>query len=276
MRAETDLLPDSIVYDPFGISSESERESLLGEIAREEIIYTSLEQEYRAVEEDVFHQIVSSSPNILILGSSSDSVFQNTYNAVSASQTGIKDQVYRYIESRNYSAALSLNASLVSTESWIQSRRLVNERYLDSWCQSVYSFNPADYDTLLSLAMQSPHLYGDAVFSARVLLGLDPDDVPLTESGIVQKTVSEPSKMVFYPNPTTDKICFIAPESTSPFTTAIIDFHNAYGQWVEHTIISATTGVNCIPIKGNLKPGFYVVRISLNGKNYGTGKIVIR
>ena len=123
---------------------------------------------------------------------------------------------------------------------------------------------------------QSPFIYSDAVFSARVLLGLDPDDVPLPERGSVTSESVKQTGLIFFPNPTSDQICFVTPESVSPGTPLTIDLYNIFGQWVDQTLISAASGENCLTIKKKLDPGLYLLRVILDGKNLGIGKVVIR
>lgn len=275
--AQTDCSLDSTVYDPFSISSEEERESLLGSIVREENNYLVLDDAYHDVEKDAFLQIAGINPSTLSIGGTSDTLFQNFYSKIKSSPIGIKEQIYSLIESGNHTGAIDLNNVLGDNTSWLKTRKRVNSIYLETWCQGIRGFSLSDFDSLYNIAVRSPYAFGDAVFSARVLLGLDPDDIPLPERGNNTEQAKEQAHCLrFYPNPTNSHFCFELPEIISENAMPVlVSMFDVYGKLILQETTSVNPGERCISLKERAIPGLYLVSIWQDEKLIGRGKIII-
>ncbi len=118
---------------------------------------------------------------------------------------------------------------------------------------------------------------GDGVFSARVLLGLDPDKVPLTQSAVVENKHSTTEQILFYPNPGKDKVCFIGDtEQVESGSLLAFELFDSFGKKVVDTAVANRHGEICVQLPGNISPGLYIVRIGEQSGNKVTGKIIIR
>ena len=275
--AQTDCPIITLTYDAFDISTIEEREFFLGSIARSEIIYNYLQEPYREIEGDFFFRIANNNPQILSFGDTTDVAYQQYYQHLSQGKTELKESVYQHIHEGEYLQASYLNESLPDTTPRDALRKNVNRIYLDSWCQQVFDFNPADRDSLISYAYGNPYAMGDGVFSARVLLGLDPDKVPLTQSAVVENKHSTTEQILFYPNPGKDKVCFIGDtEQVESGSLLAFELFDSFGKKVVDTAVANRHGEICVQLPGNISPGLYIVRIGEQSGNKVTGKIIIR
>ena len=275
--AQTDCPIITLTYDAFDISTIEEREFFLGSIARSEIIYNYLQEPYREIEGDFFFRIANNNPQILSFGDTTDVAYQQYYQHLSQGKTEMKESVYQHIHEGEYLQASYLNESLPDTSRRDVMRKRVNRIYLDTWCQQGFTFSSADRDSLIVYAYGNPYAMGDGVFSARVLLGLDPDKVPLTQSAVVKDKQSPVAQILLYPNPGQDKVCFVwetgQAESGSLLAFELFD---SFGKKVVDKSVANQHGEICVQLPGNISPGLYIVRIGEQSGNKVTGKIIIR
>ena len=84
--------------------------------------------------------------------------------------------IYRFdekIEARDTVGAINEIANIVASTDIEQNFKLVNEIYWRTWFLGTYAFSPSDSAVLYDIAYQDPSYGGTAVFSARVMLGID-------------------------------------------------------------------------------------------------------
>ncbi len=264
------------VPDPYETSSSEEREMYFGSIAREENVYGSLQSSYREAENSLFYTIATARPDMLSMNDSSDFSFQQYFNNLTTSNTGLRHDVFSLIEDGDYAQAYILNNSIMDTSTWDKTSKKVNRIYLDSWCQEQFNFASQDRDSLWSIAHASPYEQGNAVFSARVLLGLDPDKVPLAYS--LQVFPQEPKKepLVFYPNPSKGILYFkLDQERIENETTGEIVLLDLLGRTTYKQRIMLLPGENSISLP-KASPGVYLIRLtSVCGLNE-TSRIIIK
>ena len=77
----------------------------------------------------------------------------------------------------------------------------VNDVLMRYYEDSAFSISGEDSSALLPIAYANPNLFGEAVYTARVLLGLDPEQTGRTE--IIQPTSNDfnQSNLILFPNP---------------------------------------------------------------------------
>ena len=275
--AQADCHIFSPAFDVFNISTAEEREMLLGALARGEIQYDTLQVPYREKEGDFFYRIANHDPQILSFGDTTDVAYQQYYQHLSQGKTEMKESVYQHIHEGEYLQASYLNESLPDTSRRDVMRKRVNRIYLDTWCQQGFTFSSADRDSLIVYAYGNPYAMGDGVFSARVLLGLDPDKIPLTQRGVAEDQQSSTAHILFYPNPCKDKTCFVwGAEHTETCTRLRFELYDSYGKRLVDNTITGKLGEICEPLPVNITPGLYIVRLSDNFGKQASGKIIVR
>ena len=262
--------------DAYETSSSEEREVYFGSIAREENVYGNLQSSYREAENSLFYTIATARPDMLNMNDSSDFSFQQYFNNLITSNTGLRHDVFSLIEDGDYAQAYILNNSIMDTSTWDKTSKQVNRIYLDSWCQGQFDFVTQDKDSLWSIAHSSPYEKGNAVFSARVLLGLDPDKVPLPYSLQVFPQEQKQEQLVFYPNPSKGILYFKLDQDRIENNTAgEIILLDLLGRTIYKQDIMLLPGENSLALP-KASPGVYLIRLtSICGLNE-TARIIIK
>jgi len=247
-----------------------------GSITREENVYGSLQSSYREAENSLFYTIATARPDMLNMNDSSDFSFQQYFNNLTTSNTGIRHDVFSLIEDGDYAQAYILNNSILDTSTWDKTSKEVNRIYLDSWCQGQFNFATQDRDSLWSIAHASPYEKGNAVFSARVLLGLDPDKVPLPHSQSFDFEPQIERSIVFYPNPAKEYICFRIEEGQSGNDVmAEVQLLDIVGRPIYQTKVLLMEGENCVSAPHGIS-GVYIIRLTSTSGLNESGKLIIR
>jgi hypothetical protein len=84
-------------------------------------------------------------------------------------------------------------------------KKTVNDVYLNTWAKERFVFTDDEYQTLYNLAIQRPVISGDAVYSARVMIGVEGSEI--TSARLINPENNSTSPVVgkIYPNPTKDE-----------------------------------------------------------------------
>ena len=180
------------------------------------------------------------------------------------------------MDSGYFNQASLLNSTLSGADIWTENRKKVNAIYLDYWCSGKYSFQPHHYDTLIRLAYSSPYEQGDAVFTARVLLGLDPDKVPLPETAEAEETEHSERILTLYPNPTSGMVCCSGINNNSLDDQLTYQIFDIYGKLVHSGKCLQDKGEYCFALSTSLSEGIYFVRVWTKSKGSITGKLIFK
>ncbi|MBL0330075.1 MAG: T9SS type A sorting domain-containing protein [Bacteroidetes bacterium] len=212
---------------------------------------------------------------MLTLGAADDIDYQNFYTASETAPIGKFEQVSDLINSDNVATATSVNSAVAPTTVMETNRKTVNAIYLQTFASGSYELESADESTLLAIANLDPLIDGDAVYSARAMLRIDPTDNSTVRSMETEEeeTIQEntlASKV--YPNPNNGVMQMdytIDEESTG--TLIIYDLTgrklNAY---------TLTSGTNTLQIdESKLESGIYFYQIIVNNEMIESDKIVI-
>jgi hypothetical protein len=88
-------------------------------------------------------------------------------------------------------------------------KKTVNDVYLNTWAQGRFEFTPQEYDALYAIAMQRPVLGGCGVYSARVMLGVEAEQMDSYRLRNPESNDnSAPLIGKIYPNPAKDEAYF--------------------------------------------------------------------
>ena len=130
---------------------------------------------------------------------------------------------------------------------------------------------------MVDIAYQSPQTGGDAVISARVILGIDPfitddDSIGQTKS-IKNQEVATNSTIKVYPNPANDKL-YIKLDNTMD-GMANVEFFDLTGKLIYNTTINAAIKLQMLNVS-NIKAGMYNLRISTTNKVINQKIVIIK
>jgi len=260
----------------FKIPAQAQR-GMLRSIVAQQNNYVSLTAQNLTLEHKFALKTLRENPQWMHQNNPDDTLFQNFYARMMASNLGKLGLINDTIANGHINDAININNTIIDTNALNANRKTVNLIYLSTWAQGILSFSSADSATLYSIAIEEPLEFGDAVYSARVMLGIDPnnagnrirEDIPV----INISKAKEISISKVYPNPNdgTMQINYSLEEGQIG-KLIIYDLTgrklNTYSlQEGEHNTLKISEGA--------LKNGVYFYEIIVNGEMIEQDKIVI-
>ena len=194
--------PDDATYDVY-------RDEIYGQIVRNEMDYILYEDEFEYFDDQYLYEILYNNPDIMYLGEPDDTAYINFYNYLTNSNVREFIEVQELIDENNINQALMDNGAIVAQNVIEANQQYVNEVYLSSFAQDKY-FTENQEQTLFAIAMLTPYIGGDAVYSARVMLGINPNDYNLAyrlarPTDSIQ-TIYNDNLVSIYPNPASTQL----------------------------------------------------------------------
>jgi hypothetical protein len=178
------------------------------------------------------------------------------------------------IRTGNCSSACSINSALNPICTKDQNQKTVNEIYFRSWDQGQVWFAPQDSATLLSIALTNPQEGGEAVYSARVMLGLDQEEYGNASSMRIAHIENSATEEAFkvYPNPASDNVTIDYKLDDGQIGN--YEIINLSGQRVQSGYLQSGTTSQQISTS-QLSVGVYTVKLTVDGEMIGNEKLVI-
>lgn len=149
-------------------------------------------------------------------------------------------------------------------------KKATNDIYLNSWAQGK-EINELQRQTLFAIAMLTPYVGGKGVYSARAMLGIEPEDYNLpyrkSKPGDTSATTDDDFKIKVYPNPTSGIISF-EPECKTKYFIEIFD---SYGKLIgNYSSDNLTTTVDL----SKLNSGIYIYKVYTESGFVKSGKFI--
>lgn len=173
------------------------------------------------------------------------------------------------------SSASALNTSCVPANVIEANRKTVNDIYLRTWAEGILPFSSMDSTTLYNIAYQNPLIGGDGVYSARVMLGIDVNDIA-TGNKTGQPDISEVKNSFavskIYPNPNsgTMQLDYFLDDGIQ----GELIIYDLTGRKIkEYKLINEKYTLSIS--EGALKNGIYFYEIIIDNRVIDNGKIVI-
>jgi len=205
---------------------------------------------------------------MLTLNTVDDSVYQNFYNGQMNTSVGEFEAVLDNIYSGNIPNAISINNSISTSCNIEYYRKEVNAIYLNTWAQGIREFTSNDSSFLYTVANGDPIEWGDAVYSAQVMLGVYP--APTNPLRIMQSSEEEIEEEVYvFPNPAKDEISI----EYSIAENASLEIYNSLGQ--KTATYNLQAGDVHLIDTSKLQNGIYFYSIVQNDEALLTGKFSI-
>lgn len=143
--------------------------------------------------------------------------------AQASTSTGLLYQVENNIKTGDFVSAQTYNTSVTPTNNADDASKQVNSIYINYLLTD--SISPADSAVLNTFAYSDALIYGDAVYSARVLLRIDPSDGGVSLRAMKPAEVastSDDNKISIYPNPTTGMVNVVV-DSMDSYDLKVVD-----------------------------------------------------
>lgn len=219
------------------------------------------------------HRKLRENPNWMYLNTPQDTMYQNFYAQVNASNIGLVRNVEELAAVPDQVQALAVNNAITPADNIDGNLKTVNEIYTRTWMLDNYEFTPADSATLYMIATQNPGSEGAGVYSARVLLGLNVDD--LTGNAYYHAPVmgeQQPvKKSALYPNPATQSV--FLETNMEETQTGNLELFDLNGRLIKSQQVKGSGIVNMDVAE--VQAGIYMVRLTVNGEAQLTERLVI-
>ncbi len=192
------------------VRSDEERDSRYGYIVGDSAEYIDLISEFGYKEKQNLFSELKKDSSLLSIGSPNDGAFLQFYNDLKGSNIGLLENIDSLISTGNTVGAATLNSFLSDSNLFEYNRKLVNEIFISKVIQDS-SLNYPDSIILENVAYQNPVTGGNAVFSARSILGLEIHDSPIQlrkSNDVILPVTSLQPDLYVYPNPANES-CLI-------------------------------------------------------------------
>ncbi|HRY34006.1 MAG TPA: T9SS type A sorting domain-containing protein [Bacteroidales bacterium] len=248
------------------------RESILGRILRNENFYEMLQAQYSYYDAYHLFELLGGDTSALNLGGSDDLDYRLMYDSLKNANPGAIENYYSSVDFNGLDSARYWNEHVYTNTDWDIYRKEVNNIYLNSWFINNRNLDSASRASLFSIANEIPYYYGDAVYTARVMLDLHPDDLMLPYSSPYTANQQERTSILVYPNPTFGNITItVSGEIPKSMEIRIYDI---FGREVCNKRIENVQYENQIPLQ-NLSTGCYICRVYIAGSALTYTKVVI-
>ena len=253
------------------LSNYSIREERFGEIVREEIEWATLAEEFDYSCTDYVWGEFNEDENWIYLGTTDDMVYENFYNYIYESNIDEFREIRNLIEYGSLDSALEVNNSFIPENTYELNQQFINNVYLETIAEHE-EIASETLQTLWQIASLTPWIGGEAVYTARIILGFDPDEHGLpyrfaNPDSIIEKVNS--AKL--YPNPANNKLEIEFNTIAGEFN---ISFYNILGEEVFDKKIMTNSNKFTLNLD-KIKTGIYLVKITKNKEVICKEKIVV-
>ena len=182
-----------------------------------------------------------------------------------------KDKSIKFLGTSMIILLIIFGSSTLMAQTVIETnKKVTNDIYLNTWAQNI-EIDSIQKQTLFNIAMLTPYIGGVGVYSARAMLGIDPEDynLPYRIGYFADTTKTDmENNITVYPNPTKDKLII---EFNNEFDNAEFVLYDLLGK--VH-IIKTISGRKVIINLDEISSGIYFY--TLKGYNFETltGKII--
>jgi len=250
------------------------REVALGQIVRDEKYYGFLEEEYKAKDREYVYAILREDPSIMNMGGADDNVYlqfyNNTYNSDIERVLQMREEMYE----QNLELAREKLEQIADDNTINTNRKIVDNIYIDSWASGIYDFTQAQESALSAVANLPAYAGGDAVYTARVMLNIDPMDIGVDYAKPPQNKpqIAKENPVKVFPNPASSQLTIAFNDIIS--NDAVIEIYGNMGNLVLSETMHAGNYTKALDIS-KLNAGLYFYNISLNGTKVTSGKLTI-
>jgi hypothetical protein len=246
----------------------------LGPIAKNQRQFAQNPNEFRFADRQFAHRYFRENPSMLNLGMPNDSVYMNFYNSENTNNLGSFENVRNSIEQQNILLASNINSSISPANNIENNRKTVNDIYLRSWANEIFSFSSSDSATLFNIAMQKPLMAGDAVYSARIMLGIEPGASENKTTNKISEQLNVKTKIYsakIYPNPTGEEATL--DYAVSENESGSLEIYSVLGE--EITSFKLKPQERLTFITSGIQSGVYFYKVIINKENISSGKLII-
>lgn len=255
--------------DPIDPEEEANyRELAVGEIVADQNVYTNSVYEYQS-ETFAFRYLEAEQNHTL--GVNSDPAFQQYYQQRLGSNFEKVLQLYKVAYAGNADSLSSLAVAFTPINTLENHIKEVSHIYAKSWAKGKYLLDSAQRAYLEPLAASDPDVLGEAVYTARVMVGWHRDETG-SQYRQTQEVILPSTDIKIYPNPA-DDLVYIESESFDPSSLSQTEIFDLNGRRVLQADNYFTEGRWQINVK-TLPSGIYSLRFSTEDGICRTVKLI--
>jgi hypothetical protein len=177
------------------------REERLGRLLREDNLYIQLQDQYYWYEKEYLLNLILYDTSLINLGGFNDITYRELVDYLKTIDIGRIAEIYKLININRLDSANYLKEFLNDNIPWVKNYKDVFDVYLRSWATNSKEISENDQNLLLPIALLTPYEGGPAVYSARVLLGIDPEDFGIPYHSIDFTDKRNDLQISAFPNP---------------------------------------------------------------------------
>jgi hypothetical protein len=205
-------------------------------------------------DEQFAYQMFSEDSTWLELGNEKDGDYQHYFDSISHTNTAWMIESVNAFNQGDFTAAQTYTENIQVKNEIEQNRKTVNEILLSFLPMEFPELDSIQEETLRLIAISDPVTSGEAVYTARVLLNLDPDDlVKFEETNEVSHEILDQWFTVF-PNPNTGQF---TGQWLSAINQVMLQVYSPNGVLVYQTNLSKDSGAIDA---SDLPPGLYLLK----------------
>ena len=268
-------IPPSVPDNPYGhITTASEREIAIGPTVRNQLRFDTLKDENTYSSREYAYRMMLDDSTIIIMGDTSDYVYQNFFNTMQASNSAHYINAITAMSIGNIELANTELSLIVDSTRIDKNRITVGTIYLNTWAQGNYTLTDDQINILYDIANYDPATNGDAVYTARVMLNINPDnrDFKFALAPQLPKQEVKSNSVHLYPNPAKETVTITFDQSIT--SEGVFEIWSIMGNKLLSKTITTSNIEQKVDVK-SLASGIYFYVIKVNGDNFSSGKLII-
>ena len=199
---------------------------------------------------------------------------QNQTNGLRIANTGDFLEVYDLIEEESYEVAQQLLDEIIPEHDVFINLKTVLSIYLDSWCNDRFTLTSEEYNTLFEIAGQTPFEAGDAVYTARIMIGFEPDEHEVAYRLANFAAGDDQGTVRIYPNPATNQVTVEFENEGAENLIGVVNVYHLIGNLAFSLEFETRDSFTVISLD-DLTNGVYLFSIRLSNGISKSGKLVI-
>ena len=263
-------------YNPNGnITTAKMRETAFGKTVRNQLVYDAQQVEFTNMAREYVYNVLLKDTTLINMGDTSDYVYQAFYNNMQTSDFAHLLNARKAMAVNHLDVAQSELNLIADTNIINHNRIIVDNMYLNTWALDNYVLTDDQVKVLTDIAYSDPFINGDDVYTARMMLNINPDvdvDTKSAQYSTAKPQIIKENTVKVYPNPAKETVTIAFDQPISG--EGIVEIWNIMG----NKLLSNTIPKSYIQQNVNvssLSSGIYFYIIKVNGDKFSSGKIMI-
>ena len=251
-------------------------EEVFGAVVDSSVQFSSASVQY--FEESMTYRILDQNPAIIQQTSTRQQAFDDFYTAHNTSNKGDVKRLYDALLGKTTDDYDQLLSTFQPSNTFENKIAQVSAIYAQSWAKGRFELDSTERGVLLPIAQADASAWGEAVYTARVMLGMFDVDGNIGSGNqrraLNEVVLADVAIGTAYPNPTTGSFSFAGSIETG-LEKAEVKMYDLQGRLMAQPKTYYADGVWQV-VNPYLNAGMYLYRFYIDGTEVQHGKIVIQ